>query len=112
MNREALGALAEMVGAAGVIVTLGYLAVQIRRSNLLSTAESNRFAFMLGAFIGNSAKRFDEAALGILSEKEFDDAERGIIAPYLTAPGRRALWKRISARYPMRFFDYVERRIL
>jgi len=45
MNWDALGAVSEMVGAAGVIITLGYLAVQIRRSNLLSTAESNRFSY-------------------------------------------------------------------
>ena len=43
MNWDALGALAEMVGAAAVVVTLAYLATQIRRSNLLATAESNRF---------------------------------------------------------------------
>ncbi len=32
MNWEALGAIGEIVGAAGVIVTLGYLAVQIRQN--------------------------------------------------------------------------------
>jgi hypothetical protein len=44
MNWDAVGALAEAVGAAGVIATLAYLAIQIRRSNLLATAESNRFS--------------------------------------------------------------------
>ena len=43
MNWEAIGAVAEAIGAAGVILTLGYLAIQIRRSNLLATAESHRF---------------------------------------------------------------------
>jgi hypothetical protein len=32
MNWEALGAIAELVGAVGVILTLGYLAVQIRQN--------------------------------------------------------------------------------
>ena len=32
MNWEALGAIGEVVGAAGVIVTLGYLAIQIRQN--------------------------------------------------------------------------------
>ncbi len=32
MNWDAIGAIAEMVGALGVIVTLGYLAVQIRQN--------------------------------------------------------------------------------
>ena len=36
MNWEAIGAIGEVVGAAGVIVTLGYLAVQIKQSNDLS----------------------------------------------------------------------------
>jgi hypothetical protein len=45
MNWDVLGVLAETVGAAGVIITLGYLAIQIRRSNVLALAESNRFSF-------------------------------------------------------------------
>ncbi len=32
MNWEALGAIAELVGAVGVIATLGYLAIQIRQN--------------------------------------------------------------------------------
>jgi hypothetical protein len=45
MNWDALGALSEMIGAAGVIITLGYLAIQVRRSNKLATAETNRFSY-------------------------------------------------------------------
>ena len=44
MNWDAIAAVAEAVGAAGVIATLGYLAIQIRRSNLLATTESIRYA--------------------------------------------------------------------
>jgi hypothetical protein len=44
MNWDAIGAIAEVVGAAGVIITLLYLALQIRRSNQLANVESNRFA--------------------------------------------------------------------
>jgi hypothetical protein len=44
MNWDAIGAIAEVVGAAGVIITLLYLALQIRRSNRLADVESNRFA--------------------------------------------------------------------
>ena len=33
MNWEAIGAIGEVLGAAGVIITLGYLALQLRRSN-------------------------------------------------------------------------------
>ncbi len=44
MNWDALGAIAELLGAAGVVVTLVYLALQIRRSNALAFSESLRFA--------------------------------------------------------------------
>ena len=43
MNWEAIGAIAELFGALGVIVTVGYLAVQIRQNSKLiasSLAES------------------------------------------------------------------------
>ncbi len=54
MNWEAIGAIGEILGAAGVIITLAYLAVQMRQSNrlakraavqgvLASRAEMNRF---------------------------------------------------------------------
>ena len=35
MNWEALGAIAELLGAIGVIATLGYLATQIRQNSKL-----------------------------------------------------------------------------
>jgi hypothetical protein len=44
VNWDALGAIAELLGAVGVVVTLSYLALQIRRSNTLALAESLRFA--------------------------------------------------------------------
>jgi hypothetical protein len=40
MNWEAIGAIAELVGAIGVIASLGYLASQIRSSNRLSRSEA------------------------------------------------------------------------
>ncbi len=54
MNWEAIGAIGEILGAAGVIITLAYLAVQMRQSNRLAKraavqsllagrAEMNRF---------------------------------------------------------------------
>jgi hypothetical protein len=44
MNWEALGAVGEIVGAVAVVVTIGYLAVQIRRNTL-----SNRATFLFQA---------------------------------------------------------------
>lgn len=58
MNWDAVGALAELAGAFGVIVTLGYLAVQIRQNSKLlsaSAADSSRDAYNeLGRILGTS----------------------------------------------------------
>jgi hypothetical protein len=42
MNWEALGALAEIVGAAAVVITLLYLAIQARHSNRQTEIDSLR----------------------------------------------------------------------
>ena len=42
MNWEAIGAIGEVAAAAGVIITLGYLALQIRQSNKQAELESFR----------------------------------------------------------------------
>jgi hypothetical protein len=43
MNWDAIGAIGEIVGAAAVVLTLGYLALQIRHSKQ-ATTDSNRIA--------------------------------------------------------------------
>lgn len=50
MNWEALGAIGEVVGAIGVIVTLGYLAVQIRQNT--ASLKSSTLQTMLEAAAG------------------------------------------------------------
>ena len=40
MNWEAIGAVGEVLGAVGVILTLGYLAMQIRQNTAMMTAQS------------------------------------------------------------------------
>jgi hypothetical protein len=42
MNWEAIGAVGEVLGAVGVIVTLGYLAVQIRQTNVNTRAQARQ----------------------------------------------------------------------
>jgi hypothetical protein len=42
MNWEAIGAIAELLGAIGVIASLVYLATQIRSNTLVTRAESRR----------------------------------------------------------------------
>lgn len=52
MNWEAIGAIGETLGAAGVVVTLVYLAVQIRDSNRVAESASfeNKLALSISSF--------------------------------------------------------------
>jgi hypothetical protein len=52
MNWDAIGALAELAGAVGVIITLVYLAVQIRQSSSL-VAQNNK---LLDVSVANSIR--------------------------------------------------------
>ena len=58
MSWEAIGAIAEMLGAVGVIASLGYLASQIRSSNRLARSEARiaaaaQFGSVLDNFIAH-----------------------------------------------------------
>ena len=77
----------------------------------LNAEERTRFAFLVGGMLANVAYKYDEIALGILTEADFE-FERGLITPYLTAPGGRAFWEQVKGLFPARFRDYVAREIL
>ena len=80
MNWEAIGAVGEIVGAAGVIATLCYLAIQIRHSNRES--QSNvawAITNSLNSFISDVASSPESASLwrrGCLSFSGLDDNEQ------------------------------------
>jgi hypothetical protein len=48
MNWEALGAIGEIVGAVAVVVTLGYLAVQIRQNTRVVTSATHHSTASMG----------------------------------------------------------------
>ncbi len=52
MNWEAVGAIGEVVGALGVIVTLGYLAIQIRQNSAVVRASTRQTISTTQAEIG------------------------------------------------------------
>lgn len=66
MNWSALGAIAETVGGLGVILTLVYLALQIRGSNRVAKAQSRQsmtgFAMGITQFRAEHADRYAEIA--------------------------------------------------
>ena len=45
MNWEAISAIGEIVGATAVVITLGYLAVQIRQSTRVAQADMTKDVF-------------------------------------------------------------------
>ena len=61
MNWEAIGAIGEVVGGVAVIATLGYLAVQIRRST--AQAKSDAFAKMNEMVQGLSVRLMEDLEL-------------------------------------------------
>ncbi len=80
MNWEAVGAIGETLGAAGVIVTLGYLAFQIRqntKANRASTLQMNA-DYWLTYCTTLADDRFSALyAKGALGRDELDDGQFG-----------------------------------
>jgi tRNA-Thr(GGU) m(6)t(6)A37 methyltransferase TsaA len=139
MNWDALAAVAELIGALGVIVTVAYLALQIRQNSKLvasSLAESTRDALNETTRILASDR---EAARifwsGIEDRSSLTDQERQQFDALLTLtflgqrqafvqgqieeasdfqwtlqfPGVRAWWATYSPIFPGAFRDYVDR---
>ncbi len=77
MNWEAIATVAEIVGAAGVIASLIYLAVQIRQSTKVTRAETTK-----DLYLASRAAIMDIAANDALAKiwadiREFEDEDTG-----------------------------------
>ena len=76
MNWDALGAVAEVIGGLGVILTLVYLAIQVRGSNRVSSAQSRQaiseFALDISKFRAEHADRIAK----VTSSGELTDGDR------------------------------------
>jgi hypothetical protein len=71
MNWEAVGAIADLVGEAGVVATLGYLAVQIRQ-NTISTRTSSYQAVVEALLDWSRSVGLDPTVAKLLSEGQRD----------------------------------------
>ena len=72
MNWEAIGAIGEGLGAIGVIVTLVYLVGQVRTSNRLLRADSER----------SSTESMNQTALKLAENRDLQELfSQGLIAP-------------------------------
>ncbi len=80
MNWEALGAIGGIVGAAGVIVTLGYLAVQIRQNTTVvrtsNFQELMRDYSNLGNTIADSAEASEIFRKGLVSYEALPEVDK------------------------------------
>lgn len=77
---QMLGSYGEFVGAVAVVVTLGYLAIQIRHSNTLATWQTHRSAVEANALTMNSVIGQTQVAKvyrsGLLNPGELDEVEK------------------------------------
>ena len=76
MDWDVIGAIAEVVGGVGVIVTLFYLSIQIRGSNRIASAQARQtmseFASAISRFRAENADRYAE----LLTKDELTDGDR------------------------------------
>lgn len=78
MNWEAIGAIAELLGAAGVILTLAYLAKQIRISNRASKqAAEQHLLDNTNTWVGRLAENNDLSLLWIRGSKNDSSLTEG-----------------------------------
>jgi hypothetical protein len=108
VNWEAAGAIGEIVGAAAVVVSLVYLASQIRTQNREARAAS---VHQVMHEYSNSISRLHEPAMADLWVAAIEDfgslssSERLRFVVYLTAAVRSFIWNRLgSVRNTLRRF--------
>ncbi len=79
MNWEALGAVGEIVGAVAVIITIGYLAVQIRQNTISVRSASNQQILQgiaeLNQFLGSAPEVTDLFWRGTLDPESLSEDE-------------------------------------
>ena len=80
VNWEALGAIAELVGAVGVIATLGYLAIQIRQNTaVVRTSSFQELVSGMSSFtttISQNAEAADIYLRGLASFQDLSEIEK------------------------------------
>jgi hypothetical protein len=93
MNWEAIGAIGKVLGAVGVIATLGYLAFQLRQNNKLLSAQARYSLRVLSSDVADSvmAPHVLEATHKYAAGEDVTPAERS--ATFLGALKIIELWE-------------------
>ena len=87
MNWDAVGAIGEIVGALAVVLTLGYLAMQIRQTNKINMAES--YTRVIDAHVGHHRtlnarpEMFDVWARGLADYDSLNQLEKGAFHTFI-----------------------------
>ena len=80
INWDALGAVGEILGAIGVIATLGYLAIQISHANKLASWQTHKSAVEANAMTMNLIVNDDDTArifrTGFMNPDALDETEK------------------------------------
>ena len=131
MNWEAIGAVGEILGALAVVVSLLYLAVQIRHGANATRAASRYASAQLTTDIlvaiasdpevasifrrgqndpdslsDDEGLRFDMLLYAVFDQWEKYDSS--IIPMYLAQPGSQRFWETASDMYPASFREYID----
>jgi hypothetical protein len=105
---DTAGAIGEMLSAIGVIVTLGYLALQIRHSNKLATWETHKSAVEANALTMNAVTTQADVAkiyrTGFMNPDELDEVEK--IRFYQLATQMVLNFKDVLDAYDKGLFDF------
>ncbi|HEY5681753.1 MAG TPA: hypothetical protein VIS55_16900 [Pseudomonadales bacterium] len=119
INWEAVGAIGEIVGAVAVVLTLGYLAVQIRQNTNASRAQS--YQAVVDGHVGHhrtftsDPKLIEIFGRGLQDIDILDDLERGLfhslVAP-IVLQYQKYLYLYRAGMLPPDTFDMFERDVI
>ena len=104
MNWEAMGAIGEIVGAVGVIATLGYLALQIRQNSNVTRSATRQAISSLQADLGMRVAASPDLRAAIASLWGI-----GVLTPELDAAIRDTMYLRAFLRaFENQYHQYEE----
>jgi hypothetical protein len=109
MNWEAIGAIGEIVGGAGVIVSLLYLAIQIRKD-----ARARRANTQFSGFFTNLFRLFENSYFQWIDgnlDSRIWNGYQAVIDDLLSFPGVQAWWASRSHWYSAEFQAVIQKKI-
>ena len=104
MNWEAMGAIGEIVGAVGVIATLGYLALQVRQNSNVTRSATRQAISSVQADLGLRIAESADLRAALASLRGID-----ILTPELDATIRDSVFFRAVLRaYENQYYQYED----